>query len=78
MNATIQQTSSTGILLLTRTLLEEYRRAGIALAIRAMGMVIIEPSVTPDLARDTIHSIDLDGFLLGWDSLIKNWRRNNG
>lgn len=74
MNATLQQTRSVGILLLTRALLEEYQRAGISLVIRAVGMVIIDPAVTPELANATIDRLDVTGYLLGWDSLLKHRR----
>jgi hypothetical protein len=71
MKAAVQKTRSVGILLLTRPLLEEYRSAGICLAIRSLGMVIIDPAVTPELARETIHSLDLTGVLLGWKSMLR-------
>ncbi|WP_310345567.1 CopG family transcriptional regulator [Methylobacterium sp. BE186] len=52
-----------GLRPIRRTELEEARAAGRTLDIRVLGLASIEPDVTPDLARETIASLEVLGSL---------------
>ena len=59
-----------GTVCLTRIFLEEIRQMGVNLVIKVRGVLIFEKDITPELARATIQSVDVTGFLFGWSALL--------
>jgi|WetSurMetagenome_2_1015567.scaffolds.fasta_scaffold278182_3 hypothetical protein len=66
----IQKSRTWGVTLLTRKMLEEYRKAGTQLVIQVVGLLIIDKDVNKELARATIQSLDVTGMIMGWESII--------
>lgn len=52
-----------GIRHCTRTELESLRSAGEKLSLQVLGLLVIAPDVSPDLARDTISSVRVLGSI---------------
>lgn len=58
-----------GLRHITREELTSARAAGEMLDIRVLGLVVIAPDVTPDLARDTISALSVLGTLQAPDAI---------
>lgn len=54
-----------GIMAITRKQLEQARKAGEKLDMKVIGILVIDPDVTPELADTTIHEIRIFGTLRG-------------
>jgi Arc/MetJ-type ribon-helix-helix transcriptional regulator len=60
-----------GVLLYNRSDLEERRFKGIRLTIKIIGMFILDPEVTPELALATIDSIEVHGVFRASEAVKK-------
>jgi hypothetical protein len=69
-NDSIQKSTTWGVMLLTRKMLEEYRQAGVQLIVQVIGMLIIEKDVNKELARATIQSLNVTGLVMGLETII--------
>jgi Arc/MetJ-type ribon-helix-helix transcriptional regulator len=58
-----RQSLDLGLRRYSRDDLERYRAARTTIEINVVGLVVIDPDVTPDLARDTISSVRVLGAL---------------
>lgn len=65
----VRKSVDLGLRHVTRKDLMAAQAAGHMLEIRALGLVIIAPDVTPDLARDTISSLSVLGTLQAPDAV---------
>ncbi|MBR3370489.1 MAG: CopG family transcriptional regulator [Rhodobacteraceae bacterium] len=65
----VRKSVDLGLRHVTRKDLMAAHAAGHMLEIRALGLVIIAPDVTPDLARDTISSLSVLGTLQAPDAV---------
>ncbi|WP_363352197.1 CopG family transcriptional regulator [Methylocystis echinoides] len=59
----VRNTLELGLRTVTREELEEVRAAGRKLRLRVLGLAVIAPDVTPELARQTIESLTVLGAL---------------
>jgi Arc/MetJ-type ribon-helix-helix transcriptional regulator len=59
----VRNTLELGLRSVTREELEEVRAAGRKLRLRVLGLAVIAPDVTPELARQTIESLTVLGAL---------------
>ena len=66
---TVRKSVDLGLRHVTRSELEGARAAGQRLEIRALGLVVIAPDVTPDLARATIAALSVLGTLQASDAV---------
>jgi Arc/MetJ-type ribon-helix-helix transcriptional regulator len=62
-----RKTLALGVLTYNRRELEAVRARGAQLDIRVVGMVILEPDVTPELAQATIRRLEVHGVLRAGD-----------
>jgi Arc/MetJ-type ribon-helix-helix transcriptional regulator len=62
-----RKTLALGVVSYGRLALEAARAAGQQLDIRVVGMVILEPDVTPELAAATIRRLEVHGVLRAGD-----------
>ncbi|MFN3972551.1 MAG: CopG family transcriptional regulator [Gemmobacter sp.] len=66
---TLRKSVDLGLRHVTRDELTAAREAGQMLDIRALGLVVIAPDVTPDLALDTIAALSVLGTLQAPDAV---------
>lgn len=66
---TLRKSVDLGLRHITQDELAEAQSAGQMLQIRALGLVVIAPDVTPDLARATISSLSVLGTLQAPDAV---------
>jgi Arc/MetJ-type ribon-helix-helix transcriptional regulator len=59
----VRNTLELGLRTVTREELEEVRAAGRKLRLRVLGLAVLAPDVTPELARQTIESLTVLGAL---------------
>lgn len=60
-----------GVLLYNRSDLEERRLKGIRMSIKIIGMFILDPEVTPELALATIDSVEVHGVFRASEAVKK-------
>ena len=60
-----------GVLLYNRSDLEERRFKGIRMSIKIIGMFILDPEVTPELALATIDSVEVHGVFRASEAVKK-------
>jgi len=65
----IRRTLAVGVIVYTRSELEKHQARGEQVEIRALGMVVIQNDVPPDLARQTVKSIEVFGILSASDAV---------
>ena len=58
-----------GIIFYTRKELENYQKTGTMLDLRVVGMIAIANDITPELARATIHSVEIHGVFRASDAV---------
>ena len=63
-DVSVRQSYSLGVLIYDRKDLEKRRAAGKKLSIHVVGMLTLAPSITPELALETIESIWIRGKLI--------------
>jgi Arc/MetJ-type ribon-helix-helix transcriptional regulator len=56
-----RKTMALGAVGYSRAELEHFRAKGERLQVRVVGLFVLQPDVTPDLARETIESIKING-----------------
>ncbi|MBS0197523.1 MAG: CopG family transcriptional regulator [Planctomycetes bacterium] len=61
--AVVRKSLVIGVLIFDRKQLEAHRSRNQKLAIRAIGLVSLSNDITPDLARDVIESVKVNGIL---------------
>jgi Arc/MetJ-type ribon-helix-helix transcriptional regulator len=59
----VRRSMAIGVLQYGRKDLERYQAAGEKLAIKAIGMVVLEDDITPELAKATIEQVKVLGVL---------------
>ncbi len=59
----VRRSMAIGVLQYGRKDLERYRAAGEKLAIKAIGMVVLEDDIPPELAKETIEQVKVLGVL---------------
>lgn len=60
-----------GVLLYNKSDLEERRLKGVRLNIKIIGMFLLDPEVTPELALATIDSVEVHGVFRASDAVKK-------
>jgi len=71
MRSSIKTSRVFGVLHLTQAKLEEYRRDGVVLDIHVWGALIVEAGISPVLFKSVVRSLNVTGFVSGWDSILK-------
>ena len=70
MKQTIKTDHVFGVLHLNQAKLEEYRRNGVMLDVHVWGALIVESGISPDLFKSVVRSLEVTGFVSGWDSIL--------
>lgn len=59
--ATVRKSMTIGVMILNRKGLEQARKEKRKIAIRAIGLVVLTNDITPELAREVIESVKVNG-----------------